>query len=229
MRKHLPRAGERRTLPAVLAVEQPRLSPSRIAQRQRIPVVLPPVVLDVHEVSGQMRTGGLLARTDMIYTNGTMAASYQYDPFGNTTSMSGPLAAANRYRFSSKEWDDAAGLYYYGFRFYDPNLQRWLNRDPLGELGFVTMGKTKLLPMLLNYKADETMNEIGTYIYNQFLVGKEDENNLYDFVANNPISKVDIWGLSCWCDHSEDRDLESCMLCAAQNSLMRQEPPGRQA
>jgi hypothetical protein len=28
-----------------------------------------------------------------------------------------------------------SGLYYYGYRFYDPNLQRWLNRDPLEERG----------------------------------------------------------------------------------------------
>ena len=26
-------------------------------------------------------------------------------------------------------------LFYYGYRFYDPNLQRWPNRDPINELG----------------------------------------------------------------------------------------------
>jgi uncharacterized protein RhaS with RHS repeats len=26
-------------------------------------------------------------------------------------------------------------LYYYGRRFYDPNLQRWVNRDPIQEYG----------------------------------------------------------------------------------------------
>jgi insecticidal toxin complex protein TccC len=26
-------------------------------------------------------------------------------------------------------------MYYYGFRFYDPGLQRWINRDPIGEMG----------------------------------------------------------------------------------------------
>jgi RHS repeat-associated protein len=64
-----------------------------------------------------------------------MVAKYLYDPFGNTLSLSGPLANANTYRFSSKEWNDNAGLYYYLFRFYDPNLQRWLNRDPIEEDG----------------------------------------------------------------------------------------------
>jgi RHS repeat-associated protein len=64
-----------------------------------------------------------------------LAASYRYDPFGNTLYSSGTLASANTYRFSSKEIHPNSGIYYYLYRFYDPNLQRWLNRDPLGEAG----------------------------------------------------------------------------------------------
>jgi RHS repeat-associated protein len=73
--------------------------------------------------------------TYMVNGSQSVVASYRYDPFGNTISSSGALASANVYRFSSKELIGALGLYYYGYRFYDPNLQRWLNRDPLGELG----------------------------------------------------------------------------------------------
>lgn len=32
-----------------------------------------------------------------------------------------------------------AGLYYYGFRYYEPNLQRWLNRDPIKEQGGINL------------------------------------------------------------------------------------------
>jgi RHS repeat-associated protein len=64
-----------------------------------------------------------------------MVASYRYDPFGNLVSKSGPLADANVYRFSSKEFHVNSGLYYYGYRFYSPNLQRWINRDPIGISG----------------------------------------------------------------------------------------------
>ncbi|HZT22344.1 MAG TPA: RHS repeat-associated core domain-containing protein, partial [Verrucomicrobiae bacterium] len=71
----------------------------------------------------------------LVNTNGWRVAHYKYDPYGNLLVESGPLAGANKYRFSSKEWDSQAGLYYYLYRFYDPNLQRWLNRDPLQELG----------------------------------------------------------------------------------------------
>ena len=65
--------------------------------------------------------------TCLINTNQSVVASYRYDPFGNTLSSSGTLAAANLYRFSSKQIDTFTGMYYYGYRFYDPVVQRWLN------------------------------------------------------------------------------------------------------
>ena len=97
--------------------------------------------------------GGLLARTElstahayyhcdangniviMVNTNGQALARYSYDPYGNLLSISGPLAAANLYRFSSKEYHVNSGLVYYLYRFYAPNRQRWLNRDPIQERG----------------------------------------------------------------------------------------------
>jgi RHS repeat-associated protein len=70
-----------------------------------------------------------------VNSSQTLAASYRYDPYGNTISSSGSLAGANVYRFSSKEIHVNSGLYYYGYRWYHPNLQRWLNRDPISEQG----------------------------------------------------------------------------------------------
>jgi RHS repeat-associated protein len=106
--------------------------------------------------------GGLLARSDRYFSgnltnhnyyhadgngnitylvNGSqgLAASYRYDPFGKTTSSSGTLASMNVYRFSSKEVHANSGMYYYLYRFYDPNLQRWINRDPAGEEGGINL------------------------------------------------------------------------------------------
>ena len=139
--------------------------------------------------------GGLLARTDMgqwisgsafatafyhsdangnvtclMYPNGTLAAKYLYDPFGNMLSQYGSMASANRYRFSSKEWDAASGLYYYLYRFYDPNLQRWPNQDPMGEVGFEVLHKGSASP----------------------LAG---DMNRYLFVRNDPNGLIDSDGL----------------------------------
>jgi RHS repeat-associated protein len=108
--------------------------------------------------------GGLLARTDnakltigdpganayyhcdgngnvtaLVNTNGAIMARYSYDPFGNILSMSGPLAEANLYRFSSKELHVNSGLVYYLYRYYSPNLQRWVNRDPIEERGGINL------------------------------------------------------------------------------------------
>src|SRR5437867_10453961 len=72
----------------------------------------------------------------MLNSSQSKVAEYRYDPFGNLISSSGTLASANVYRFSSKEIHVNSGMYYYLYRFYDPNLQRWINRDPLGDAGF---------------------------------------------------------------------------------------------
>jgi RHS repeat-associated protein len=129
--------------------------------------------------------GGLLARTSQAYADAPLAghsfyhsdgngnvtmlidssqgivAKYLYDAFGNMLSKSGLLANANTYRFSSKEWHSNSGLIYYLYRYYDPNLQRWANRDPIEEQGGI---------------------------------------NLYGFVENDPVTKVDGRGLQAKCN-----------------------------
>jgi RHS repeat-associated protein len=68
-----------------------------------------------------------------------MVARAEYDGFGRFIKLAGPLDTANRYWFSSKEYINQANIYYYGFRFYEPNLSRWLNRDPIGEVGGINL------------------------------------------------------------------------------------------
>ncbi len=77
--------------------------------------------------------------TYMVNSSQSSVATYKYDPFGNLISSSGTLAGANVYRFSSKEQHANSGMYYYAYRFYDPNLQRWLNRDPIDEDGGINL------------------------------------------------------------------------------------------
>ncbi|MCP4113091.1 MAG: RHS repeat-associated core domain-containing protein [Desulfobacteraceae bacterium] len=67
--------------------------------------------------------------------DGSIAAHYEYDPFGNTIKAEGEYKDSNPYRFSTKFFDAETGLYYYGFRYYSAELGRWLNRDPTQEAG----------------------------------------------------------------------------------------------
>jgi RHS repeat-associated protein len=66
---------------------------------------------------------------------GSIAANYEYDPFGNNIVSNGPVAENNPYRFSTKYFDSETSLYYYGYRYYSPDLGRWISRDPIGEEG----------------------------------------------------------------------------------------------
>ncbi len=77
--------------------------------------------------------------TALINAQQVIAGRYLYDPFGHTLSLSGTLANANPYRFSSKEYHQNSGLVYYLYRFYDANLQRWQNRDPNSENGGINL------------------------------------------------------------------------------------------
>jgi RHS repeat-associated protein len=95
--------------------------------------------------------------------------------------MSGSLAAANVYRFSSKEWDGNSGLYYYLYRFYDPNLQRWVNRDTLEDEGF---------HVLLFSRSGSSISRLYS------LSGLLLDPNLYTFNDNAPENYYDALGLN---------------------------------
>lgn len=59
-----------------------------------------------------------------------------YLPFGGTAWWAARGELGGKYktiRYSGKE-RDASGLYYYGYRYYAPWLQRWINPDPGGEI-----------------------------------------------------------------------------------------------
>jgi len=138
--------------------------------------------------------GGLLARTDgngsafyhtdgngnvttMINSGGTVQAKYLYDSYGNIINKTGPLADVNLYRFSSKEVHVLDGLYYYGFRYYEPNLQRWLNRDPIKEWGGLN-----LYQFVGNGPVD-SIDPDGSFFKNFF---KDLGNDLWNWMYGNP-------------------------------------------
>jgi RHS repeat-associated protein len=82
---------------------------------------------------------------------GAIVAKYEYDPYGNRTNydpnvpeydqpLTEPSAVKGQpFRFSTKYFDSETGLSYFGGRYYNPALGRWLNRDPIDELGGVNL------------------------------------------------------------------------------------------
>jgi RHS repeat-associated protein len=65
----------------------------------------------------------------------TTFATYDYGPFGELIRATGPYAAANSYRFSTKPQDVDTGHLYYNYRPYSTKIGRWLTRDPVEENG----------------------------------------------------------------------------------------------
>ena len=80
--------------------------------------------------------GSVTANTD---SNGNAHAVYTMDAFGNvlekgtSTGYSAQHATDPQpYHLTTKEYDTTTGLYYFGARWYDPTIGRWLSREPTG-------------------------------------------------------------------------------------------------
>lgn len=87
----------------------------------------------------------------IISSDGKIAETYEIDAFGKESVSHPPI---NPWRFCSKRSEE--GLIFFGLRFYDPSLGRWLTPDP---------------------------------------AGFTDGPNLYAYVQNSPLSRLDLFGL----------------------------------
>ncbi|MFH1776994.1 MAG: RHS repeat-associated core domain-containing protein [Candidatus Omnitrophota bacterium] len=61
---------------------------------------------------------------------GNIIQTYDYDAFGNVTSATGSLI--NEYKYKTKEYSAETGLIYFGARYYNPIIGRFVTSDPLG-------------------------------------------------------------------------------------------------
>lgn len=77
--------------------------------------------------------------TELTDSEGIVVAHYEYSPFGMVTKQSGDYAVINPFRFSSEYYDSETNLVYYNYRYYDPQLGRWLSRDPIEEYGSINL------------------------------------------------------------------------------------------
>jgi RHS repeat-associated protein len=82
--------------------------------------------------------------SEYLDSTGAAVTHFEYDAFGNTLVVSDTSVGTSWYklgnldnvhRFSTKPLQNESGLYYYGYRFYDPVTGRWPSRDPIEERG----------------------------------------------------------------------------------------------
>ena len=90
-------------------------------------------------------------------------------PLGNCgLEETDPATSYIPFRFTSKEYDEETGLYYYGARYYEPRLSRWMSADPAGW-------------ELIN------PNRRGHFVI--------EAANWYAYAGNNPVKYVDPTGM----------------------------------
>jgi len=100
----------------------------------------------------------------------------EYLPFGEIwIEETDPATGYIPFRFTSKELDEETGLYYYGARYYEPTISRWMSPDPAGFELVNPMGSDGELRA--GYSVIEALN-------------------WYAYVSNNPVKYVDPTGLS---------------------------------
>ncbi len=73
-------------------------------------------------------------------SDGSLAASYSYDSWGNILSKSGSLASINPFRYRSYYFDEQTWFYYLQSRYYDPAIGRFLNADVFASTGQGVLG-----------------------------------------------------------------------------------------
>jgi RHS repeat-associated protein len=107
---------------------------------------------------------GLNSISSLSTGAGALANTYSYDSFGKLTGSTGTLT--NPFQYTAREFDSETGIYEYRFRYFDQNLGRFLNEDPIGFRG-------------------------GTNFYNY---AANSPNNLIDPLGLMPKGKDKWWG-----------------------------------
>ncbi len=103
---------------------------------------------------------------------GNVVERRDYLPYGNERIAVRPNGNPDEaYGFTGKELDEETGLYYYGARYYDPDIGRFVSLDPL--------------------VLDESEKSLNSVLANPQAL------NGYSYVLNNPLRYVDLngkWG-----------------------------------
>jgi len=72
---------------------------------------------------------GLHSVTSLSNSAGALANTYTYDSYGKLTASTGTLV--NPFQYTGREFDSESGIYEYRARYYDQNVGRFVNEDPI--------------------------------------------------------------------------------------------------
>jgi len=114
-------------------------------------------------------------------SNGNYVNLADYYPFGSARINIQPGAYNPTYKFTDQEYDSESGIYYFGARFYDQRIGRFVQSDPLS-LSLANEGELKNL----------------TGNGQKHLLSNPQNLNYYSYAGNNPIIYIDPDGNVRW-------------------------------
>nr|WP_319396083.1 DUF6531 domain-containing protein [uncultured Desulfobacter sp.] len=134
-------------------------------------------IMDQHTYFLKDSLGSITQLTD---TTGDVVGSYSYDIFGGVRLQSTIDDRGNKHTFTGKELDDDSSLIYFGARYYNAEIGRFINADSY------------------TYGPDDERGENKRFLFVGALsyIGALNplKLNLHIYGANNPIKNIDING-----------------------------------
>lgn len=120
--------------------------------------------------------------------DGVIHERIEYTPYGELWVDANYDSGIDKsvFRFTGKEFDEETGFYYYGARYLDPRLSRWISTDPA--LGEYIPGAP------VNEEARKRNGNLPGMggVYNSINL------NLYHYAGNNPVKYTDPDGRVVW-------------------------------
>ncbi|WP_434679936.1 toxin [Pseudomonas sp. R1-18] len=128
---------------------------------------------------------------------GGLISQESYYPFGGTAWWAARSTADAKYktiRYSGKE-RDASGLYYYGFRYYAPWLQRWINPDPAGDVDGLNLFKALDNNPVgrIDLKGNKPVPATAHFFWDGSDIPEPHLQNILIFKELNPEYAINIW------------------------------------
>ena len=125
-------------------------------------------------------------------TNGTSLGTIKYYPFGGTRLGDVPTDK----KFTGQRLDEGTGLYYYGARYYDPAIGRFISADSFVQwsAGFDVVS-TQLTINAIPQGLGTALAYNGNYPKSTFQAPENPQTlNRYSYVLNNPLTYNDPYG-----------------------------------
>ncbi len=110
-------------------IEETNATGGVVARYEQTQNIDEPLAMLRTSATSYFHADGLGSITSLSNSAGTIANTYTYDSYGDLTASTGTLV--NSFRYTGRESDPETGLYYYRARYYDPQISRFLESDPM--------------------------------------------------------------------------------------------------